>query len=192
MNYRQQAINLFVQKTKYTKEEIKSCIPIHNGFTNISYKIKLKNNTTYQVRIGNDHHQINRHNEQLIYRLIKFPYFIYYDVETGNAIKKWIEGKNPSYRTILSTKFLKSFAVSLKCIHKIKTNLIQKHDYFDCFKQAKLPLKHQNAYKILIKKYLKMPLVLSHNDLSADNLIYTHNGTVIFIDYEWARMNNQY
>jgi thiamine kinase-like enzyme len=37
-----------------------------------------------------------------------------------------------------------------------------------------------------------MPLVLSHNDLSADNLIYTPNHQVIFIDYEWARMNNVY
>jgi thiamine kinase-like enzyme len=29
-----------------------------------------------------------------------------------------------------------------------------------------------------------MPLVLSHNDLSADNLIYTDDKKVVFIDYE--------
>jgi thiamine kinase-like enzyme len=28
--------------------------------------------------------------------------------------------------------------------------------------------------------------------LSPDNLIYTHKNQVIFIDYEWARLNNKY
>jgi thiamine kinase-like enzyme len=67
-----------------------------------------------------------------------------------------------------------------------------KHDYFDCIDKAKLPTKHKETYVRLIKEYLKMPLVLSHNDLSADNLIYTSNNKVIFIDYEWARLNNEY
>jgi thiamine kinase-like enzyme len=39
---------------------------------------------------------------------------------------------------------------------------------------------------------LNMPLVLSHNDLSADNLLYTKDHKVVFIDYEWARLNNEY
>jgi hypothetical protein len=88
MKFKQQAINLFIAKTKYKKEDIKSCLPIHKGFTNVSYKIAVKDKTIYQVRIANDHHQVNRSNEQKIYRLIKYSYFIYYDVKTGNAIKK--------------------------------------------------------------------------------------------------------
>jgi hypothetical protein len=88
MNYRQRVISLFISKTKHSAEEIKSCQPIHNGFTNISYKIQLNNGTIYQVRIANDDKRVNRDVEQKVCRLIKFPYFVYYDVKTGNAIKK--------------------------------------------------------------------------------------------------------
>jgi thiamine kinase-like enzyme len=53
-------------------------------------------------------------------------------------------------------------------------------------------LKHKQAYLQLIENYKDLPLVLSHNDLSADNLIYTNQHQVIFIDYEWSRLNNVY
>jgi thiamine kinase-like enzyme len=33
---------------------------------------------------------------------------------------------------------------------------------------------------------------LSHNDLSADNLLLTVKKQIIFIDYEWSRLNNEY
>jgi thiamine kinase-like enzyme len=37
-----------------------------------------------------------------------------------------------------------------------------------------------------------MPLVLSHNDLSTANLLVRPNHEIIFIDYEWSRLNNEY
>jgi thiamine kinase-like enzyme len=186
MNYRQQAINLFCSKTSYQKDAIKSCAPIHKGFTNVSYKITLKNHDIFQVRIANDGHQVKRHNEYKVCRMIKFPYFIYYDLKTGNAIKRWIKGSNPSKKIICSAQFLQAFNKSLIKLHDhiVKNNQVLQHDYYDCLKKAKLPTKHRNAYLTLIKKYLAMPLVLSHNDLSADNLIYTPNHEVVFIDYE--------
>jgi thiamine kinase-like enzyme len=80
--------------------------------------------------------------------------------------------------------FLKSFVRSLNKLHAIKATNIVEHDYWDCFDKSKLPSKHKNAYENLIKIYEKASLVLSHNDLSPDNLIYTHKNQVIFIDYE--------
>jgi thiamine kinase-like enzyme len=74
----------------------------------------------------------------------------------------------------------------------IKNHKILQHDYLDCLKRAKLPPQHRAVYLSLIKQYKNLPLVLSHNDLSADNLIYTPDHQVTFIDYEWSRLNNQY
>jgi hypothetical protein len=88
--------------------------------------------------------------------------------------------------------FLKSFVKSLKTLHKIKTTHVLKHNYWDCFAKSKLPPKHENAYVNLVKSYENVEFVLSHNDLSPNNLIYIHDNQVIFIDYEWARLNNEY
>jgi thiamine kinase-like enzyme len=127
-----------------------------------------------------------------LHQLLKLTDFIYYDVSNGNAVKKWISGVNPTKRQISSNSFLKAFAESLMWLHRVKASNIVKHNYWDCIEKAKLPLEHKAAYISLIKDYERMPLVLSHNDLSADNLIYTPSKKVVFIDYEWARMNNKY
>jgi hypothetical protein len=87
MNFKEQALNLFVNKTKYKVNDIRKCVQIHKGFTNVSYKVTLKDQSIYQIRIANDKKKVNRLNEQKIYRLIGFSYFVYYDVRTGNAIK---------------------------------------------------------------------------------------------------------
>jgi thiamine kinase-like enzyme len=50
--------------------------------------------------------------------------------------------------------------------------------------KAKLTIKHKNKYMELVTKYRKMPLVLSHNDLSTANLLVRPNHEIIFIDYE--------
>jgi thiamine kinase-like enzyme len=119
---------------------------------------------------------------------------LYFNTKTGDAIKKWIIGVNPTYKQVCSSMFLKAFAKSLITLHNIntKTHKILKHDYLDCFKRSKLPSRHRDKYLSLIKQYQNIPMVLSHNDLSADNLIYTPNHQVIFIDYEWSRLNNAY
>jgi hypothetical protein len=88
MNYRTQAINLFINKTKYKIKDIISCNVIHKGFTNVSFKIECKDKKKYQVRLGNDKNKVNRQNERNVCKAVKFPYFVYYDKETGNAIKR--------------------------------------------------------------------------------------------------------
>jgi thiamine kinase-like enzyme len=86
---------------------------------------------------------------------------------------------------------LASFAQQITKLHQIKAKEIKHHDYLDCMDKSKLPIRHYQAYMRLINKYKKLPLVLSHNDLSPDNLLW-NGAEVIFIDYEWARMNNKY
>jgi thiamine kinase-like enzyme len=126
--------------------------------------------------------------------LINDKVYLYFDIKSGDAIKKWVIGDNPSFQQVCSSTFLKAFAKTLNKLHDIdtKNKKVLKHDYLDCLKKAKLPAQHRTIYLSLIKQYKNLPLVLSHNDLSAENLIYTSKHQVIFIDYEWSRLNNQY
>jgi thiamine kinase-like enzyme len=88
------------------------------------------------------------------------------------------------------------FSNELKKLHslKIKYSMI-KHDYKEFIKLTNtvLPIKHMDKYINLVNKYKNLTLMLSHNDLSRDNLLWNKNQNKIhFIDYEWARINNQY
>jgi thiamine kinase-like enzyme len=48
-------------------------------------------------------------------------------------------------------------------------------------------------YKNLVLKYKNLKKIISHNDLSSENLLWNQKEhSVYFIDYEWGRMNNIY
>jgi hypothetical protein len=86
MDFKSKAINLFTKYTKYKKHDIIKIIPVHNGYTNISFKFITNDKKAYQVRISNTRN-VNRINEKNILDLVKFPYFIYFNTRTGDAIK---------------------------------------------------------------------------------------------------------
>jgi hypothetical protein len=86
MDFKNKAINLFVNHTKYKKQDINKIIPIHNGYTNISFKFTTNDRKSYQVRLSNTK-SVDRTNEKHILDLVKFPYFIYFNIKTGDAIK---------------------------------------------------------------------------------------------------------
>jgi thiamine kinase-like enzyme len=78
-------------------------------------------------------------------------------------------------------------------IHQTKiTKTVLKHDYLDCWKKAKLPEIHKNKYLQLIHKYKNLSLMLCHNDLNAENVLIDKQQRLVFIDYEWGRLNNKY
>jgi thiamine kinase-like enzyme len=88
-------------------------------------------------------------------------------------------------RIINSQEFLQKLVSEINWLHQTKfTSKILKHNYFDAIKYAKLSTKHHQKYYVLLNKYHNLPLCLSHNDLSADNLLLTVKKQIIFIDYE--------
>jgi thiamine kinase-like enzyme len=94
-----------------------------------------------------------------------------------------------------SNVFLKQLAANIKAMHITKvTKPILKHDSNDCLAKAKakLPKNHLAKYLTLVDKYKYLPSVLSHNDLSPDNMLYLPNKKIQFIDFEWTRLNNRY
>lgn len=193
---KENAIRLFVTNTKFKSHQIESIHQIHNGYTNISFLITLVNNQKYQIRLANDNHVVDRNNEFAMLKNIHNKDFVYYDIKTGNAIKEWIDGENPNSDEMNSKLFLDSFSSTLQKLHRCKNlNHVIKHNYYEFLDivRDKLAAYHIDKYKHLTSKYQNLKLVLSHNDLSADNLLWNKvDKKVHFIDYEWARMNNPY
>ncbi|MGL5245986.1 MAG: phosphotransferase [Mycoplasmoidaceae bacterium] len=183
----------FVKNTNYKKEDIKSIKEIHHGFTNKSFFLITKDNLKWQIRFSGLNEIVDRKNELKILKLIGDENIIYYD-ETGNFIKKWIDGR------ILSLFFNKKKKLKLICekinqLHSTNitdNNEILIHDYFEYINEDKnLDHKIKDTYISLVNKYSNQKKVLSHNDLSRKNIIYNSN-EIIFIDFEWSRINNNY
>lgn len=192
-DFKLKAINLFELNMPDGQNEIKTIKNISNGFTNNCYLVMNTKNEKYQVRVGND--KISRNNETIILNALKDKGgFIYYDVNNGNAIKKWFIGKTPSITTCKTNVFLNSFAKELTKLQKLPAdNNISKRNFYMFEKIANFNgLKKQfNKYFEIIEKHKNLPLVVSHNDLRPSNLIW--NGKNLkFIDFEWATLNNCY
>ncbi len=192
MDYKKKSIELFIEHTDFTKNDILNINQIHNGFTNISFLVVTKNKQKFQIRIGGSNHVVNRRNEELVLQTISNNLFVYYNHENGDAIKKWIYGINPGPNELDDT-FLKALSIAIRNLHNtdiVDTKII-KHDSFCFFDKVELEIKHKKMYVELIKKYDYLPLVLSHNDINTRNLIYSDK-KVFLIDFEWSRINNEY
>jgi hypothetical protein len=87
MNFKTKAIDFFVNYTDYQRNNIVKITPIHEGYTNISYKVMTNDHKAYQIRLNNTD-SVDRTNEKNVLDIVKFPYFIYFDIKTGNAVKQ--------------------------------------------------------------------------------------------------------
>lgn len=193
------AINLFKKHGKeYAKENFIKITPIHTGYTNQSYLLET-NNHKFQIRLGQNNEIVNRNNEKEILSIIKDKYYIYYNENNGNAIKKWIDAVAleeyfNERQQILEADVLITLIKEIEDLHKInwKDSKIIHHDYF-CFFNNKHDLEdyHKDLYIKLVNELTQdSPWVLSHNDLNMQNILITKDKKIIFIDYEWGRINH--
>lgn len=196
---KQTVINLFVNNTNYSKNDIISVQEIHCGFTNLSFKFCVREkqpqlSSYYQVRLSCDNKIVNRSNEYNVLQLIKDKNYIYYD-KNGNAIKKWIDGVNPNLFWLNKKSFLFNLVNEITKFHSysLKQDNIMKHDYFMFLDKTNFfnPI-DQELFLELISKYKNLKTVLSHNDLNPKNMIYKKDKSISLIDFEWTRVNNQY
>ena len=175
----------FINHTKYNYEDIISLSVIHDGYSNINYKIELRDKVKYQIKISKGNNT-NYHNEVTALKLYNDTNYIYFN-NKGYRIKKWIQGdtiKKWEDELIILT------ARKMKAMHLIApTNLI-KHNYKK-YLFVDLDIKFLNIYLLLIKKYENDKLVFSHNDLNNNNIIH-NNASLFFIDFEYSRANSCY
>ena len=191
-NNKQKAINLFLEKmTEYSINDIVEIIEIHTGFTNQSFYLKMNDNEEFQIRIGQNNDIVSRENEEQVLLCIDDKNYIFYDVQTGNAIKKWIKGKHVTENEI-SEKFLANLLKKINQFHShdFQKYKILRHNYYVFFNPAFLPKNHQEAYKKFVSQISDKNWVLSHNDLNLQNLLINEQDEIIFLDFEWSRINH--
>lgn len=194
MNFENKAKELFIAKiNKYTLADIKELKKLSGGFTNFCYYIKTLNNCEFFIRVGN--HKIDRTNEySFLCASKKIKKYFYYDFLTGDAIKKWEKGRNPSFEECLTKKIFIGIVKQIKKIQKINLNKVSKvkiRDFYQFIEITKIEKKYLEKYKEIIEKYKNLDLVLSHNDIRPSNILIKKNKTSI-IDFEWCTLNNKY
>ncbi len=192
MTIKKKAINIFLKNTNYSLLDIKKTIFIHAGYTNTNLFIKTSDNESYLVRISNNDF-IDRKNEYLFLKSInQLDQYLFFDKFTGDAIKIWTKGKNPTKKQSKSIKFILSLKKEIDLFHKSHklNNQILKHDFFQYINKANLTLEQKNIYKYLVKMFFDdKRLVMSHNDINPDNILTNKKGKILFIDFEYARLN---
>lgn len=183
----------FVKYTDYTNDEIIKIKEIHKGYTNVSFAFYTIDNNKYQVRIAGSNQIVDRNNERNVLTLIEESNYIHYD-KHGNVIKKWINGTNPSL-FLKTKKIIRLVLKEIDILHNvdISNSKIVKHDslsFFDLTDWSKNNV-DKEKYLELLKEFKNIKLVLSHNDINLDNIVYQKNKLTL-IDYEWGRINYYY
>lgn len=190
------AKKIFLKKYPKSKDKIVSIKQIHCGYTNHSFLFTLNNKSKFQVRIPNDGKLVDRYCEYQIIRLLKDKKFVYYDVKTGIAIKKWIDGNNPKMSHAKSTTFLNKLFNQIWQIHKLPEKYYAKFKTIDfAFYNTninQLPVAAKKQYLSLYNKHKNDPVVINHSDINLANIVLSKQNEVYLIDFEWVILASDY
>ncbi len=187
------ALDFFIEKTNYKRGEIFCIKKIHYGYCNESYLVHMNNSDSFQVRISHNNNLIDRKQEKKIIDLLNLKWFIYFEKDTGNYIKKWIPGKTLNKFQASSKKTLFELNEKIKQIQETKIEGCELTK-FDYFKYSNNTGKDADTFiKLYTKIVGQLPkqFVLSHGDLNKLNILI-HKKQLTFIDWEWACLNNIY
>ncbi len=172
--------------------KIKSITPIHQGVSNTSYLV----NDQYVVRIKGDKKDKfykSKNEKEILHKTARLylSELVTYLDKDGNKVSEYI----PNTHTFTGEKEeVISAAKMLKKLHnstedtKVKFNPFKRYYYYK--KKGKgEDYQHEDRVIENVKKlYKKYPLVICHNDVVDNNLLYTKNASYL-IDYEFAGKN---
>ncbi|WP_216082902.1 choline kinase [Candidatus Mycoplasma haematohominis] len=195
--YTVQKQKLLVNKSRFLfnkvvpEENISSIERIFQGYSNYVFKVFTDKGNYYKVRIGNHNELIDRVNEQNIFKNLNLE-AIYYEIETGNGVWHWIDGRSLRFEEV-NEEIIGKLVSLIEDIHSKGTVGVLQHDDLEFLNEDKLDFQNVVLYRRLVNKYKKEIRVLSHNDVSLSNLIYEpKTGELTLIDYEWGRVNHPY
>jgi thiamine kinase-like enzyme len=184
-----------------TGKNVRTTEEILTGFSNNNFLIN--DSSVLRIPKENKDETISNANELNNYNLIAPLSFsnkiIYFDVQTGIKISKFIHQSNP-YNATPTDDQLVLIAKTLKKLHNsgiktgvgyqpfLKLNVYKKSlDISECIDARYEKLIIQEIAKI----FGKSPMVLCHNDLVKGNMLFTYN-KLFLIDWEYGAMNNPY
>ena len=183
------------------QKDIRSANLVTEGFSNETYEI----NNAYVLRItkGNEDETISREHEKAVYEAIAplniSETILFFNEKTGSKISKLVHSSHLYVDTPTDEQIV-YVAKAVKKLHNSKIQVPFGYQMFlklNVYKQAidpgfYLDEKIENKIvKNVQKIFAKDKLVLCHNDLVRNNLLFKYNKVTI-IDWEYAGMNNPY
>lgn len=186
------ALQFFLKNmSNYKLDQLKTIQKIHLGYTNVSFYIEMNDGCQFQLRFAKNNQIVDRKNEERVLELLGKSNYVYLD-QYGNYIKKWVKGRNLEKKEI-TPDFILKLNEKITNFHQIKVqdDFIVKHDYNKVNLAKKVPKKYLSIYNQCLNLLDKKDWVLSHNDLNLDNILINDN-EIIFIDFEWTRINHPY
>lgn len=187
--------------TSATQKEIRSSQIIENGFCNENYNI----NDAFVLRIPKDNadETLNYKHENIVYKTIEplkiSEKVVYFDENTGIKISKFVHNAR-QYKTTPTNEQITYLAKTLKKLHSsnlkvpfgyqmfYRLSIYKKSLFEDEYIDTKI---EKQIIKDVQKIFAKDEMVLCHNDLVQNNLLFKFNGLTL-IDWEYSGMNNFY
>lgn len=187
--------------TSATQKEIRSSQIIENGFCNENYNI----NDAFVLRIPKDNadETLNYKHENIVYKTIEplkiSEKVVYFDENTGIKISKFVHNAR-QYKTTPTNEQITYLAKTLKKLHSsnlkvsfgyqmfYRLSIYKKSLFEDEYIDTKI---EKQIIKNVQKIFAKDEMVLCHNDLVQNNLLFKFNGLTL-IDWEYSGMNNFY
>ncbi|GHU49318.1 hypothetical protein FACS189459_0530 [Bacilli bacterium] len=215
--YKEKAIKILTDNTKYAKDDITKISDGSCGYSNTNFFVDLKDGKKFTIRVANygKVHKdgkvlYDRENEYLVSTSLGKKY-IYYNHKTGDFITNYINGicyelsSDSSAKAIAernkviySKNYLTSSGKKLKKLHNCKiTDKITQHNKFfgsntDLYKKI-IPLKYQDALEKIANKYQTTDLVPTHYDIGTQNIIYDKKtNNLEFIDFELSTVESKF
>ena len=155
----------------------------NQGYCNINYLLETQNQKYLirDFRIKNDR-ELEYKSQNLAYKKNIAPKPILLDIKNSLMITEFIDG---NHKTKLNRRELRELALTIKRVHKI--NIRQKPTSLKSHFNFKSKKAHLSFIKL--KKY-KKDLVLCHNDLHPQNILFSKK--IKLIDWEYSSVNDRY
>ncbi|AXE61091.1 hypothetical protein DA803_03275 [[Mycoplasma] phocae] len=158
--------------------KISNIRPYYEDFHNKSYLGKL-NNKWIQIRIPRNIIKINYVNETKI--ISHFKDYLYF--KNGIIIKKWFSAVD-LFKIRIDDKISRSILYCVKNFQNLNFSVKK-------FNWLQYPI-NDKKYLELVRKYKNDELVLSHNNLTRQNILVNKYGFIKLIDFEFSSLNSRY
>lgn len=176
---------------KIIGDTVRSIKPISKGVTNTNYLV----NEHYVVRIKSEKEHFYKYKNEkeilhLTSNLFLSEYVTYLDRD-GNKVSEYIPNahtfKGENNEIIAVAKMLKKLH-SAEIDSKIKFKPLKRFYYYQNKSDGEKFQHEETVIKNMKKLYDKYPLVMCHNDVVDNNLLFSKNASYL-IDYEYAGKN---
>ncbi|CAM9153211.1 phosphotransferase [Mycoplasma marinum] len=181
--FKNKAIELFIDKTKYSKDQIKQINKIENGFSNnANFLFLLDNGDKFQVKIPKGKNTLFPDIKSAF--LYDSSIYIYLN-ENGLMIKKWIEGKHVDFSEEKHARWVLDEIQKLHNI-KIESNEMGMYDINAYRKKTNIPTKFLKEFDVLSTELQKYEISFIHGDINPKNVLVTKSRALL-IDFEWSK-----